>query len=427
MSQDIHFNTQPEHDAAEIDRINNDFYSRFNYPWVPLYLPSYSDSRFWSNALNQDLGYWSHERLPEDLSIWVGGCGTNQAILTALKFPAARVVGSDVSTESLNTCARIADQLGVTNLTLREESLNEVNYEEAFDYVICTGVIHHNADPALPLRNLKRALKPRGVLELMVYNYYHRIQTTAFQKAIRLLGGQGNRPNIDTELPLTLELIGSFPKPCQMQDFLYQQRTLPEAAVADSLLQPVEYSYTPHSLNQLANDCGLHLLTYCLNQFDKASGNTDWWMPFETPEQQAAYQQLDDLDRWQVTNLLLGEQSPMLWFYLQREDAPEAVKTNSTLNQGFLDTCFVPARTQVRNHVLKEAGRYQAAAQTLPYPAPVTPVDPLAAQVFAQCDGSRPIRDIIAGLGRQLHPGQVDALRLALCTSGYPYLQAVAI
>ena len=41
-------------------------------------------------------------------------------------------------------------------------------------------------------------------MELMVYNYYHRIQTTAFQKAIRLLSGAGGRGADATDTAATL-------------------------------------------------------------------------------------------------------------------------------------------------------------------------------------------------------------------------------
>lgn len=425
MTHDIHVNRHAHHTADDVDRINNDFYSRFNYPWVPMALPAYPGGPFWTRALSQDLGFWHHERLPEAPEIWVAGCGTNQAVLTALKFPQARVVGSDVSTRSLETCARIADQLGINNLTLREESLNHVDYDQAFDYVLCTGVIHHNADPGRPLNGLKRALKPGGVLELMVYNYYHRIQTTAFQKAIRLLGGQGDRPNIDTELPLTLAMIEQYPAEGDMAEFLARQRSLPEAAVADSLLQPVEYSYTVHSLQDALNSAGLQLATYCLNQFDQASGQTDWWMPFSTQDQRNAYEALSDLDRWQVTNLLLGERSPMLWFYVQRDDSPFPVLTDAALAQGFLEQTFEPAKTSVRQFVLKEAGRYEALPRDLSCPAPATPMDPVARQVFAQCDGRRRMAEILTDLGLGGETAAVNRLRLALTSSAQPYLRAV--
>lgn len=425
MSENVQFNIADTLDASDVDQINNAFYSRFNYPWVPLFLPSYADPGFWPEMLNTELGYWDNPRFGEGMKIWVGGCGTNQAVLTALKFPGASVVGSDVSIESLNTAEAVSKQLGLTNLTLRAESLNATPYDEEFDYVICTGVIHHNADPSVPLRNLMRGMKRDGVLELMVYNYYHRVQTTAFQKAIRILGGSPDRPDIDRELPLAMQMVAQFPVECQMKTFLEVQQDLPEAAVADSLLQPVEYSYTVRSLGDLAEDCNLRFQSYCLNQFDKLSGHTDWFMAFDTPDLQARYDALSTQEQMQVTNLLRAETSPMLWFYMHRKDHPGPVKTQGALDAGFLDQRFAQAATRSRNYVLKGEGSYVLAGQEIPCPAPVAPVDPVAAQVFHACDGQRSIAGILQDLGLPGGPRQGARLRRLLASGGHPYLRAV--
>ena len=425
MSEQIQFNISDGLDAKEVDRINDGFYSRFNYPWVPMSLASFSDPGLWPDILNHDLGLWDRPRFKPDMKIWVGGCGTNQAILTALKFPQAQVIGSDVSTRSLETCGQVAADIGLTNLTLRQESLNETDYDQDFDLVICTGVIHHNADPSVPLNNLSRALKPDGVMELMVYNYYHRIQTTAFQKAIRLLGGLHDRPHIETELPLTMQMIGNFPSNCQMRDFLEAQKNLPEAAVADSLLQPVEYSYTIHSLDQLAQASQLRLTSYCLNQFDRLSGQMDWLMAFADADQRAAYETLDETDQWQISNLLLGEKSPMLWFYLQRQDNPNPMPGDRAINEKFLETTFTPRHGHQQNWILKEAGQYELSPASIPCPAPVRPIDPTAAMIFDACDGEQSIGTILQQCGIEAEPRQVNRMRLALCSNINPYLKAI--
>ncbi len=425
MSENVQFNIADTLDAADVDQINNTFYSRFNYPWVPLFLPSYADPTFWPEMLNSELGYWDKPRFGDGMKIWVGGCGTNQAVLTALKFPTATVVGSDVSIESLKTAEAVAQQLGLTNLTLRVESLNETSYKEEFDYVICTGVIHHNADPSVPLRNLMRGMKRDGVLELMVYNYYHRVQTTAFQKAIRILGGSADRPDIDRELPLAMQMVEGFPVDCHMKTFLEAQQDLPEAAVADSLLQPVEYSYTMRSLGDLAEACNLRFQSYCLNQFDKLSGNTNWFMNYGASDLQARYESLPELEQMQVTNLLLAEASPMLWFYMQRQDHPDPIRTQGELDAAFLQQRFTKAATRSRNYVLKGEGSYVLAEQEIPCPAPVTPVDPVAAQVFRACDGQRTIAEILKAMGMPGEPAVAARLRPLLTSCGHPYLHAV--
>src|SRR5262245_26185969 len=116
-----------------VDQLNAKFYGRFPYPWSALKFDYLQDPYFETRMLNQEMGEWGYGLVPRHPRIWVAGCGVNQAVFTALKFPHATVVGSDVSTTSLNQSADTARQLGITNLELRVESINEVKYEEQFD------------------------------------------------------------------------------------------------------------------------------------------------------------------------------------------------------------------------------------------------------------------------------------------------------
>src|SRR5438105_2480351 len=79
------------------------------------------------------------------------------------------------------------------------------------DYVVCTGVIHHNADPQPTLEKLVAALKPGGILELMVYNRFHRLVTSSFQKAIRIFAEEkGGAVNFETEFSLARKIVNSL-------------------------------------------------------------------------------------------------------------------------------------------------------------------------------------------------------------------------
>lgn len=419
MSIETLFNTPDGATQGSVDEINSKFYSRFNFPWVPAALPYYRDKGFWTAALNQDLGYWDRPRFQGPLRIWIAGCGTNQAVLTAMRFPDAQVTGSDISPRSLEACQRMAEQTGVSNLTLRRESLNQVSYSRQFDYIISTGVIHHNADPSLTLRNIVRALKPDGVLELMVYNYYHRILTTAFQKAIRILGGQRDSPNLDQEMACTQCLLDRFPIDNLMKDFLQSQRDAPEAALADMLLQPVEYSYTIASLASLVDHSGLEMLLHCIRQWDRQS--MDWNMQFQDREVREAYEALDDLDRWQVSNLLMGERSPLLWFYMQRKSSNYPRISEKELCERFLDTVFTRHQTGCGSFVLRDE-RFEREPALRTYPTPARPAEPIARAVYDRVDGSQPMRSICRKLGIGNDFCRINRLRLHLATSGFPYL-----
>jgi SAM-dependent methyltransferase len=407
-----------------VDELNARFYGTIRYPRPPFYFERLARARFWAEMLDQDVGRRGAPVLPaEGARVWVAGCGTNQAVITALMFPNAQVVGSDLSAGSLEVAGHNARQLGLANLELRNESIHQAGYAEAFDYVVCTGVIHHTADPARALRHLAAALRPAGVMQLMVYNRYHRIKTTAFQKAVRaMLGGEGYV--YEREQALARRFVHHFAGPGPMGPWLAQYREAPDAELADALIQPVEHSYTVQSLDGMARDAALELLSPFPNQNDAGEDTLHWELDLGDAELRRAYDALPDVGRWQVTNLLLQEHSPMLWFYLQRQDSPVTRPSTRALCDAFLDGRFIPTRTTRRVHLAK-GGEYRAVPdKEVPFPAQPPRGDPQ--RVYEALDVQAPMRATLARLGIPADDLRtVNRLRVMLTSTAFPFLRAL--
>ncbi|HLZ86313.1 MAG TPA: class I SAM-dependent methyltransferase, partial [Puia sp.] len=374
--------------------------------------------------INQDIGYYGERRLPQKMKIWVAGCGTNQALFTALKFPDAEVLGTDLSTASLGTCRKNADQIGVTNLRLEERSLNEVQYVEEFDYIISTGVVHHNASPGETLSRISRALKKDGTLELMVYNYYHRLITTACQKAIRCFYDASASYDMKREITILKRIMADFPYDNLLGGYLTSHRAHPEAAIADSFLQPVEYSYTIESLDEMASSSNLEYLNYCINQFDVDGNHLSWNMNFRDPELRALYFSLPDVKRWQISNVLMFNDSPMLWFYFQRKDSPYERKVEQDICNAFMESSFSAKPFQLGRYILGEDDRYvlsnnRANATTL------MPDDPVVRSVVQTANPQLKMKDVLQRLKIKPDFHTINDIRLKTTTIAYPFLQAV--
>lgn len=407
-----------------VDALNAAFYSRIQYPWAPASFRRILEPGFWWQMLAQDIGCWTG-LAPAQPRIWVAGCGTNQALITALKFPAAHVVGTDLSQPSLDVCAKNAAQVGVTNLELRRASINDATESEPFDYILCTGVIHHNNEPQKTLAKLTEALKPDGLMELMVYNMFHRVEAAAFQMAMRkLIDSAGGRPDFEAELPVARRLAQSFRVGNRMSDVLARRANEPDAAFFDQLLQPVERSFSVESLAAMASACRLDMLTFAVDQFSQASGAISWNLELADPQLQATYERLPDLTRWQIANLLLQEQSPMLWFYMQRQDAPRGRKTEHQLCESFLDTTFRRSQAVGESFVRNAGGTYDPPRQRFRFPG--KPSDEAARHVYDELDETRPVRDTFGKLGLPMSFVQVHRLRTLLATTAFPYLVATA-
>jgi SAM-dependent methyltransferase len=409
--------------VEDVDRLNAKFYGKYPYPARAVAHDRLLDEDFNRRILCQNIGDWTHNAVPRAPKIWVAGCGTNQAVVTALAFPEGVVLGSDLSGPSLELCARSAKDTGARNLELRRESLNHVRYQEEFDLVLCTGVIHHNHDPGIPLQRLANALKPGAILELMVYNRFHRLMTSTFQKAVRLLGGSAGDPGSDRELAIAKALIADYPAECLMKQFVQQSRDATKESLADTFLEPVEHSYTVETFNDLAASCGLEIVAPCVNVFDRSLGRTSWTVEFRSLELQKQYDALDDLQRWQVTNLLLAERSPMLWFYLRRAGTGAPGRSEREICEQFLHTRFTQSQVARQRFVLGMDGTYRAAAATTLYPGDHP--DALLHTVVQHADGRTPIGQILRSRDIPTSFPKVNATRKRLTTTAFPYLTAV--
>src|SRR5271170_3669527 len=98
-------------------------------------------------------------------------------------------LGIDVSDSSLGHEAHLKQKHRLDNLELIQMSLGEIgSLGRTFDLIVCTGVLHHLPDPDAGLRCLRDALKPHGVMSVMLYGSFPRVGVYMLQEVFRLLG-----------------------------------------------------------------------------------------------------------------------------------------------------------------------------------------------------------------------------------------------
>jgi SAM-dependent methyltransferase len=146
--------------------------------WWDLFDPSLFRRKLWPRNIE-----------PDDLTILIAGCGTNQAAGYAVTNPNSKVVGVDLSEASLGHEAYLKHKHGLDNLELFRMSVGDVgSLGRTFDLIVCTGVLHHLPDPDAGLRCLRDVLRPHGVISVMVYGYYPRFGVYMMQEVFRVLG-----------------------------------------------------------------------------------------------------------------------------------------------------------------------------------------------------------------------------------------------
>ncbi len=167
-----------------------DFYERMPYP-APL--ASLDEHReLYSNPDRRRALFhrmWPTERPRANQEILVAGCGTSQAAKYALREPDARITAIDISETSLDHTRKLQQKYGLDNLELHQLSILDVReLRQTFDQIVCTGVLHHLADPDLGLQSLRNVLKPEGAMQIMVYASYGRTGIYMMQAYCRMLG-----------------------------------------------------------------------------------------------------------------------------------------------------------------------------------------------------------------------------------------------
>jgi hypothetical protein len=149
-----------------------------------------------------------------------------------------------------------------------------------------------------------------------------------------------------------------------------------------------------------------------------------WSMSFTDSELQSTYDALPDVQRWQVTNHLLFERSPQLWFMFQRSDSPHRRKTENEICDEFLRTRFKLASTVQRSFIRRQDERYKPSERLLTYP--LAPPSRQLQQLVELVDGQRTMAEIFSEVGTKPSFQNVNYARLHLSTSGFPYLRAVS-
>ena len=219
------------------------FYDRYPYPRPIDNLDKYRN--LWQDRQRRRADYhlsWPTRSYREDQSILIAGCGTSQAAKHALRWPEAQVTGIDFCATSVHCTEELKRKYNLKNLRVHQLAIEQVNdLGMSFDLIVCTGVLHHLANPEAGLSALRNVLKPDGAMHLMVYAPYGRTGIYLLQEFCKRIGIHAT----DSEIRDLIGALSSLPPGHPLRSLLSQAPDFRhEAALADALLHPQDRAYS---------------------------------------------------------------------------------------------------------------------------------------------------------------------------------------
>lgn len=201
----------------------------------------------------------------QDFRVLVAGGGTGSATIflaEQLKSTHARVVHLDFSGASMDIARQRAEIRGLTNIEWVQDSLLNLPHLglAPFDYINCSGVLHHLEEPDAGLRALMAVLKDGGAMGLMVYGQVGRTGIYQMQELMRAVNqGEGS---IAGQLANARQLLAMLPPTnwfARCED-LWRADMVTDADLYDVVLHSQDRAYTVEQLYAwLADGHGLSL------------------------------------------------------------------------------------------------------------------------------------------------------------------------
>lgn len=194
---------------SEQEKIRQQF-DESPYPRIPLAgFPKDDYEKFFQHSV-VTAHYLRHRRVIEsvDRVILDAGCGSGfNALVLAAANPGAKIVGVDLSEQSVNLARQRLQYHGFENAEFHQLSLYDIaELGLDYDYINCDEVLYLLPDPAAGLQAMKSVLKPDGLIRANLHNAYQRVHFYRAQALCQYLGLMDGVPS-DFEFEAVIETM----------------------------------------------------------------------------------------------------------------------------------------------------------------------------------------------------------------------------
>ncbi len=203
-----------------------------------------------------------------NLRVLVAGGGTGDAAIylaEQLKHTRSVVTYLDISRASMKVAKKRARIRRLKNIQWLHGSVLDLPGMGLgpFDYINCTGVLHHLEDPSAGLKALKSVLAEGGAMGLMVYAQHGRTGIYQMQELMRLINA--GEQNIQQQIRNTRAVLESLPATNWFkrgEDLAVDHREFGDVGVFDLFLHSQDRAYTVPELHRWLASCGMQFTAF---------------------------------------------------------------------------------------------------------------------------------------------------------------------
>ncbi len=242
--------------------------------------------------------------------VLIAGGGTGDATIflaEQLRDKDSEVIYVDISHASMDIAKKRAELRGLTNITFVHGSLLDLPKMNLgkFDYINCSGVLHHLDKPEVGLKALKAVLKSDGAMSIMVYGKYGRMGIYSMQQLMKLINEQEN--NMQERIENTKEVLGNLPESNWFkkgEELAVDHKLFGDIGIYDLFLHSQEKTYSISEVYDLVESCKLNLI-----EFVAPRGVKQLLNPENHIKNTTVLEKIHDLDKrkkQEISELLVG-------------------------------------------------------------------------------------------------------------------------
>ena len=256
---------------------------------------------------------YSGEQNFENFRVLIVGGGTGDSTIflaEQLRNKNAEIVYIDFSTASMKIAKERAKIRGLRNIIWLHESLLELpnldlQKHGKFDYINCSGVLHHLQDPVKGLEALKAVLKDDGCMMLMLYAQYGRMGVYQIQDLMQMINTDEN--DMQTKVDNTKKILTELPSSNwfkKSEELIYDHTNYGDIGIYDLFLNSRDRAYTIPEVYDYLNHCNLNLIEFISPRGIKLILNPK--LHISNPDLLAKVMKLDKIKRQGIVELMLG-------------------------------------------------------------------------------------------------------------------------